>query len=88
MKLSVLTNMWAIDAGAIRSLDARASAMAELMASGMQPMSELTPDKRRIAYNGGNPLIPEIVGDTATLEVCGDIIARAANAIAAGKFEC
>lgn len=77
MKLSVLTNMWAIDAGAIRSLDARASAMAELMASGMQPMSELTPDKRRIAYNGGNPLIPEIVGDTATLEVCGDIIARA-----------
>ena len=68
---------WSMDEGSLRALHQRANGLSALMASGMKPGAELTPDKRAIAYNGGNPLVPDIVGPVATLEVFGEFIARA-----------
>lgn len=82
MKLAALRQQtWAITRDALRALEARGEAMGDLIARGLtvtQPLAEASPaETARIAYNGGNPIVPEIVGGIATIEIMGDLIARA-----------
>lgn len=81
MKLAAFPHQhWAITRDALRSLEARAESMADLIAKGMaapQPLSISTDEKARLSWNGGNPVVPEIANGVATIEIMGDLIARA-----------
>jgi len=52
-----------------------------LIASGLgvaQPVAGHSPEQAiKLAWNGANTLVPDIVGDTATLEIIGPLVARA-----------
>lgn len=80
MKISALGHQnWGMTHDARRALEARMESLDALVARGMdaQPAGASLTDKVRAAFNGGNTVIPEIVGDVATVEIIGDIIARA-----------
>jgi ClpP class serine protease len=81
---------WSITPEALRALSARADSIGELVSKGIalpdhsrvqnidQTRADLSPaDRQRVIYNGGNPIIPEIANGVATIEIVGDIIARA-----------
>lgn len=56
----------------LAALESRAESVAALMKAGMSPA-----EKSREGYNGGTTCVPEIDGDTATLELIGEMCARA-----------
>lgn len=70
---------WAMDPVALRALRARAAAVAELAKCGLRPDAQASSPRERqgIVYNGGNPIVPEIEGAVATIELFGEFIARA-----------
>lgn len=63
---------WAMHRDHLAALEARAEAVSTLMKAGMSPA-----EKARESYNGGTVCVPEIEGDTATLELIGEMCARA-----------
>jgi capsid assembly protease len=80
MKLSALGHQyWAITPEAHRALEERMAPLDALVARGMQfdDKAASPSDTMRRIFNGGNPLVPEINGEVATIEIMGDIIARA-----------
>lgn len=80
MKLSALGHQyWSITPEAHRALEERMVPLDALMARGMQfdDKSASPSETMRRIFNGGNPLVAEINGEVATIEILGDIIARA-----------
>jgi signal peptide peptidase SppA len=81
MKLSALGHQfWSMTPDARIALSERMDAIAAVIAAGVSlddAKSASPADTTRRVFNGGNPLVPEINGEVATLEVIGDIIARA-----------
>ncbi len=81
MKLSALGHQnWGMTYDARRALEARMESMDALISRGVGILDDkgASPsDRMRLIFNGGNPIVPEIVGDVATIEIVGDIIARA-----------
>lgn len=66
---------WAITREGMRSLSARYESTASLIERGLSSLSN--DERARICYNGGNPIVPEIENGVATVEIMGDLIARA-----------
>jgi ClpP class serine protease len=63
---------WAMHRDHLAALESRAESVSALMKAGMSPA-----EKSREGYNGGTTCVPEIDGDTATLELIGEMCARA-----------
>lgn len=70
--------IWSMDGRAHRALEASARSIATLVSQGMpQPTAGLSPSKLpEHVFNGGNPIVPEVNGGTATIEIFGSLIAR------------
>lgn len=70
------SHVWSISSEHLRALGDMIQAV---RASGIQPpaASMGVGEKAVVCYNGGNPLAPEIDGDTATVEIIGCLVARA-----------
>jgi ClpP class serine protease len=81
MKLSALGHQnWGMTYDARRALEARMESMDALISRGVGILDDkgASPsDRMRLIFNGGNPIVAEIVGEVATIEILGDIIARA-----------
>ena len=80
MKLSALGHQyWSITQEAHRALEERMAPIDALVARGMQfdDKAASPSDTMRRIFNGGNPIEPAIAGEVATIEIMGDIIARA-----------
>jgi ClpP class serine protease len=65
-------HVWAMSREHRDNFEARAESVMTLFKAGMSPA-----EKAKEAYNGGSTVAPEIVGDTATLELIGEVCARA-----------
>lgn len=63
---------WAMHRDHLAALDARLAAVVSLTRAGMSPA-----ESRDAAWNGGTTVAAEIVGPVASLEIYGDLIARA-----------
>lgn len=72
---SLRHQVWAITREGMRSLSARYEATGSLIERGLASLSN--DERARICYNGGNPIVHEIANGVATIEVMGDLVARA-----------